>query len=41
MLFPDVYRRDGHLLTGGGPVCVTGTVEDQLGARTVHAERIW
>ena len=41
VLFPDVYQRDGHLLAGGGPVCVTGTVEDQLGARTVHAERIW
>ena len=41
VLFPDVYRRDGHLLVGGGPVCVTGSIEDQLGARTLHAERIW
>lgn len=41
VLFPDVYRTDGHRLTEQGPFLVTGTVEDQLGARTLHAERIW
>jgi len=41
VLFPDVYRTDGHRLTERGPFLVTGTVEDQLGARTLHAERIW
>jgi DNA polymerase III alpha subunit len=41
VLFPDVYHRDGHLLTGYGPFRITGTVEDHMGARTLHAERIW
>jgi DNA polymerase III alpha subunit len=40
-VFPDVYRRDGERLADGGVQCVTGVVEDQLGARTLHAERIW
>jgi DNA polymerase III alpha subunit len=41
VVFPDVYRRDGHRLAEGGTQCVTGVVEDHLGACTLHAERIW
>ncbi len=41
VLFPDTYERDGHHLADGGTICVTGIVEDQLGACTLHAERIW
>jgi len=41
VLFPDTYREFGHLLTHRGPHCITGLVEDQMGARTLHAERIW
>ena len=41
LLFPDVYRRDGALLSDRGPHCITGVVEDHLGACTLRAERIW
>ncbi len=41
VIFPDVYERDGAQLAGFGTLCVTGTVEDQLGACTLHAEVIW
>jgi len=41
VLFADVYRRDGHRLVHRGPFLVSGVVEDQLGACTLHAERIW
>jgi len=41
VLWPDVYQRDGHRLTEFGVLCVTGVVQDQLGARTVEAQRIW
>jgi DNA-directed DNA polymerase III PolC len=41
VVFPDVYERDGAQLATFGALLVTGTVENQLGARTLHAERIW
>jgi len=41
VLFPDVYRRDGHLLDLDAVVLVTGVVEDQLGACALRAERLW
>ena len=41
VLFPDVYRRDGRRLNDFGPLCVTGIVLDQMGACTLHVERIW
>jgi DNA-directed DNA polymerase III PolC len=41
VLFPEVYRRDGHHLNQFGGVCVTGVVQDQLGACTLEVERIW
>jgi len=41
VLFPPVYARDGHRLVGRGPVLISGRVEDQLGACTLHAERLW
>ena len=41
VLFPDVYERDGRRLAEFGTLCVTGRVEDQLGACTLHAERVW
>ena len=41
VLFPDVYERDGRHLAEPGTLCVTGIVENQLGACTLHAERIW
>jgi DNA-directed DNA polymerase III PolC len=41
VLFADAYERWGGRLTNRGPFLVSGTVEDQLGARTLHAERIW
>ena len=40
VVFADVYARDGHRLTSCGPFRVRGTVEDHMGARTLHAERI-
>jgi DNA polymerase III alpha subunit len=41
VLFPDVYERDGHRLTQRGPFLVSGVVEDQMGACTLHTDRIW
>ena len=41
VIFPDVYERDGRHLAQFGTLCVTGVVEDQMGACTLHAERIW
>ncbi|HUR27256.1 MAG TPA: DNA polymerase III subunit alpha, partial [Planctomycetota bacterium] len=41
VVFPDVYTRDGHLLVDQGPFLVSGLAEDQMGAVTLHAERIW
>jgi len=41
VVFPDVYERDGAQLAQFGVLCVTGLVENQLGATTLHAERIW
>ncbi|MBK8178130.1 MAG: DNA polymerase III subunit alpha [Planctomycetes bacterium] len=41
VVFPDVYARDGHLLVDQGPFLVSGVAEDQMGAVTLHAERIW
>ncbi len=40
VLFPDVYARDGHRLVSRGPFCISGTVLDQMGACTLHVERI-
>ena len=41
VLFPQIYASYGHLLVSKGPFCISGSVEDQLGACTLHAERIW
>jgi DNA polymerase III alpha subunit len=41
VLFPEVHRRDSHLLSEQGVLCVTGVVEDHLGAYTLQAERFW
>jgi len=41
VVFPDVYERDGAHLAEFGTLCVTGVVENQMGACTLHAERIW
>jgi hypothetical protein len=41
VLFPDVYERDGAHLAEFGTLCVTGIVENQMGACTLHAERVW
>ena len=41
VLFPDVYQRDGARLVEFGPVRVTGKVQNQMGAWTLEAERIW
>ena len=35
VLFPDVYRRFGHLLRGNGPYLFRGKVEDTHGAATL------
>jgi len=41
VLFADAYERHGHHLTNRGPFLVSGIVEDQMGACTLHADRIW
>jgi DNA polymerase III alpha subunit len=40
ILFPDVYRRFGHLLAGPGPFLVDGRVEDHHGAAVVRGQRL-
>ncbi|HED64985.1 MAG TPA: DNA polymerase III subunit alpha [Planctomycetes bacterium] len=40
VLFPDVYARDGHRLVEHGPYIVSGTVEERMGACTLHAEAL-
>ncbi|HEX6883643.1 MAG TPA: DNA polymerase III subunit alpha [Planctomycetota bacterium] len=40
VVFPPVYARDGHRLTGRGPFRVRGRVEDHQGACTLRAERL-
>lgn len=40
VIFPEVYERDGAPLSEAGALCVTGTVEDQMGACRLHAEVI-
>jgi DNA polymerase III alpha subunit len=40
VLFPPVYSRDGHRLVGRGPFRIRGRVENQMGACTLHADRI-
>ena len=41
VLFPKVHRRDSHRLSEQGVLCVTGVVENHLGAYTLQAERFW
>jgi DNA polymerase III alpha subunit len=41
VVFPDVYQRDGHRLAEFGTLFVTGVVQNQMGACTLQAERIW
>jgi DNA-directed DNA polymerase III PolC len=41
VLFPDVYRAGGRYLAEEGVLCITGVVEEQYGAHTLHAERVW
>jgi error-prone DNA polymerase len=41
VLFPEVYERWGHLLTSRGPFLVSGSVKQQMGAVTLHADRVW
>ncbi len=41
VLFANVYERDGHRLVHRGPFLISGRVEDQMGACTLHADRIW
>jgi error-prone DNA polymerase len=43
VLFPDVYRRRGHILFDQGPFLIRGKVEEEFGAITVtvtHLERV-
>jgi DNA polymerase III alpha subunit len=40
VVFADVYERDGQRLTEFGTLCITGTIQDQMGAITLHAEVI-
>lgn len=40
VIFADVYERDGRRLAEFGTQCITGTIQDQMGAITLHAERI-
>jgi len=41
VLFSDAYEHHGHRLVNRGPFLISGQVEEQLGACTLHAERIW
>lgn len=38
--FPEVWRRDGHLLGGPGPYWISGRVEREWGAATLTLDRI-
>jgi len=40
VLFADVYERDGARLAEGGTQRITGVIHDQMGAVTLHAEKI-
>jgi DNA-directed DNA polymerase III PolC len=40
VVFADVYERDGQRLTEFGTLCITGTIQDQMGAITLHADVI-
>ncbi len=40
VLFADAYARHGHHLVSRGPFRIAGSVEDQMGACTLHAELI-
>ncbi len=39
-LFPDVYNRDGHKLSGRGPYLIEGVVDNDHGGLTVTARRL-
>jgi len=41
VLFPEAYAREGQRMSTKEPLCVTGIVQDQMGACTLHVERIW
>jgi len=41
VLFPEIYTSYGHKLVSKGPFCISGLTEDQMGACTLHADRIW
>jgi DNA polymerase III alpha subunit len=38
VIFPDVYERDGMWLAEFGTLCVSGVVQNQMGACTLHVE---
>jgi DNA-directed DNA polymerase III PolC len=40
VLFPDTYRRFGHLLRGAGPYLLEGRMEDTHGAQTLTVEKL-
>ncbi|MBL8859366.1 MAG: DNA polymerase III subunit alpha [Planctomycetes bacterium] len=40
VIFPDVYERDGARLAEFGTLCVSGVVQNQMGACTLQAERV-
>jgi DNA-directed DNA polymerase III PolC len=41
VMFPAVYAREGHRLVDPGPHCISGIAADQMGACTLHVERVW
>jgi DNA-directed DNA polymerase III PolC len=40
VIFPDVYERDGAHLAEFGTLCVSGVVQNQMGACTLHVEHV-
>jgi error-prone DNA polymerase len=40
VIFPDVYERDGAHLAEFGTLCVSGVVQNQMGACTLHVEYV-
>jgi DNA polymerase III alpha subunit len=40
VIFPDVYERDGAHLAEFGTLCASGVVQNQMGACTLHVERV-